>query len=442
MSDDNYSDDLHDGIESRVVDLVLGEASGPEVEELERMVAEQPEVRAFKQRLESLHGLLGETLVPEDDEEWKLAPERRAQLLEALALAGSTGEIPGVDSVIGERARERRIRRAGRRVMWSAAACFVLTLFLVTFLTRPWVAFDSKAGRGANDGKQLVVESHTITLDSDDLSRDADEASFGEASGFSGGKANRFQDDLLGKAEAAEVKADENSGEDAPAQRREVPSSRLATPELDSKVPPQPAAAAPAPPTAAERAADKKQALHPQEAVKEAADLPRADRGPKPKGRSGEAVPLAEVPLEKGKQRSPKSLEKEQTTKLHLAEKPADPAEAEFKLTESLEQVDPRQAGERDGGASLRSRSNSEQAPEVETGVLAEESPDQGLEPRVKDEPERSGASGPTTTVEEKEGPTREVAFLGLGVLLGLVLGLAFGLGLGRTWQRRAQSSH
>ena len=77
MSDDNYSDDLHDGIESRVVDLVLGEASGPEVEELERMVAEQPEVRAFKQRLESLHGLLGETLVPEDDEEWKLAPERR-----------------------------------------------------------------------------------------------------------------------------------------------------------------------------------------------------------------------------------------------------------------------------------------------------------------------------------------------------------------------------
>ena len=406
MADDNYSGDLHGGIdhgiESRVVDLVLGEASGSELEELESMVAEQPEIRAFKQRLESLHGLLGETLVREDDKEWKLAPERRLQLLEALALVGPTGEIPGMDAATGERSRERRIRRAGRRVMWSAAACFVLTLFLVTLLTRPWVAFDSEAGRGVDDGKQLVGESHTITPDSGDLyfSRDG-EASFGEASGFSGGKANRFQDDLLGKAEAAEVKADEDPGEDAPAEGAGLPSSRPATLEPEQLLP-QPVPVPPAPLTAAERAADKRQALHPQAEVKEEADLSRADRGPKPKGRSGEVVPSAGVPLEKRKQRSLKSLEKE----------------------------------------SLRFRLNSEQAPEVDTAVLAEESRDQVPEPPGEDEPERSGASGPTTTVEEKEGPTREVAFLGLGVLLGLFLGLAFGLGLGRTWQRRAQSSH
>ena len=399
MGDDNYSGDLQDGIEARVVDLVLGEASGSELEELERMVAEQPEIRAFKQRLESLHGLLGETLVREDDKEWKLAPERRLQLLEALALAGPTGEIPGMDVATGERSRERRIRRAGRRVMWSAAACFVLTLFLVTLLTRPWVAFDSEAGRGVDDGKQLVGETHTITPDSGDLyfSRDADGASFGEASGFSGGKANRFQDDLLGKAEAAEVKADEDPGEKKPGQGRGVPSALLGTPELDSKVPSRPAAAAPAPLTAAERAADKRQALHPQAEVKE-----EADRGPKPKGRSGEVVPSAGVPLEKRKQRSLKSLEKE----------------------------------------SLRFRLNSEQAREVDTAVLAEESRDQVPEPPVEDESGRSGDSAPTTTGEEKEGRTREVAFLGLGVLLGLFLGLAFGLGLGRTWQRRAHSSH
>ncbi len=173
MADDNYNGDLHDGIdhgiESRVVDLVLGEASGSEAEELESVVAEQPEVRACKQRLESLHGLLGETLVPEDDKEWKLAPERRRQLLEALALAGSPGKIPGMDAAAGERARERRIRRAGRRVMWSAAACFALTLFLVTLLTRPWVAFDSEAGRGVDDGKKLVGETHTINPDYGDL---------------------------------------------------------------------------------------------------------------------------------------------------------------------------------------------------------------------------------------------------------------------------------
>ena len=46
MGNDNYSDDLHDGMdpgaEARVVDLVLGEVSGPEAEELER-AAEQAE---------------------------------------------------------------------------------------------------------------------------------------------------------------------------------------------------------------------------------------------------------------------------------------------------------------------------------------------------------------------------------------------------------------
>ena len=412
MADDNYNGDLHDGIdhgiESRVVDLVLGEASGSEAEELESVVAEQPEIRAFKQRLESLHGLLGETLVPEDDKEWKLAPERRRQLLEALALAGSTGKIPGMDAAAGERARERRIRRAGRRVMWSAAACFALTLFLVTFLTRPWVAFDSETARGVDDGKQLEGESQSITPAPGGLPRDGEVVGSYPALGgtLSRQKENRLrrvpnQAGAGRRAPEKEVSADEDPGDDAPAEGAGLPSSRPATPEPEQLLP-QPDPVAPAPLTAAERAADKRQALHPQAEVKEEADLSRADRRPKPKGRSGEVVPSAGVPLEKRKQRSLKSLEKE----------------------------------------SLRVRLNSEQAPEVDPAVLADESRDQVSEPPVEDASGRSGDSAPATTGEEKEGRTREVAFLGLGVLLGLFLGLAFGLGLGRTWQRRAHSSH
>ena len=68
-------------------------------------------------------------------------------------------------------------------------------------------------------------------------------------------------------------------------------------------------------------------------------------------------------------------------------------------------------------------------------GTTAVESPRNGV-------PEKKEDSAQAITEEKEEGATREVAFLGLGVLLGLVLGLAFGLGLGRTWQRRTQSSH
>ena len=97
MSDDNYSGDLHawiePEIEARVVALILGEASDFEAEELERMMEERPEIRMFKQRLESVHGLLGAALVPPDDDDWELAPERKTQLLENLELAGLLVEL-------------------------------------------------------------------------------------------------------------------------------------------------------------------------------------------------------------------------------------------------------------------------------------------------------------------------------------------------------------
>ncbi|MDG2487615.1 MAG: von Willebrand factor type A domain-containing protein [Roseibacillus sp.] len=160
MNDDKYSGDRHAWIEpeteARVVSLILGEASDFEVDELELMMEERPEIRAFKRRLESLDGLLWATLAPSDDEDWKLAPERKRDLLEAIELADPSEEVPVLEGD-ADRVRERRIRRAGRRVLWSAAACFAVALFLVAFFARPRMGADAElSSRGeGKDGASL-----------------------------------------------------------------------------------------------------------------------------------------------------------------------------------------------------------------------------------------------------------------------------------------------
>jgi hypothetical protein len=336
MGDDNYNDDLHGGldpgIEARVAALVLGEVSGSEAEELECLMAEQPQLREFKQRVETLHGLLGETVGPQDDEEWKLSPERRAQLQEALVLPAPSEEIPVVGPDAAELARERRIRSAGRRVMWSVAACFALTLFLVTFLTQPWMAFDAGAGSGAEGSDQLAGPDRRDSLapavaqldfESESPELSALVAEEGKVKANEPTKGRRLRSfPRPGKAEDLNVEEkllseDKDAGAGAP-----VEADGLARKAIGDSAVAEPAPEPPAPSTVA-----------------------------------------------------------------------------------------------------------------LSLGSTVVESPRNGV-------PEKKEDSAQAITEEKEEGATREVAFLGLGVLLGLVPGLAFGLGLGRTWQRRTQSSH
>ena len=119
MSDDNYNDDLQGGmdpgIEARVVALVLGEVSGPEAGELERLMAEQPQLQEFKQRVETLHGLLGETVGPQDDEEWKLATG-----VQGTAAGGTfTAKLAGGDPGSGP-GRRRVYAGAPHSLGWAA----------------------------------------------------------------------------------------------------------------------------------------------------------------------------------------------------------------------------------------------------------------------------------------------------------------------------------
>ena len=138
MKDDNSSREGIDAdLEARLVALILGEASEFEVESLERLMARRPEVREMKERLEVVHGLVGEAVESEhpDAKAWKLSPSRRAHVMETLGIGngGPTEEPNGNGNGNGE-SKEARIRRASRKVLWAAAACLMLNVVLFGWL--------------------------------------------------------------------------------------------------------------------------------------------------------------------------------------------------------------------------------------------------------------------------------------------------------------------
>ncbi|MCA9218544.1 MAG: hypothetical protein KDB27_35995, partial [Planctomycetales bacterium] len=74
-------------LESRIVALVLGEASDFERSELDLLIAERPELAAFKAEVENVHGVLSEVGKGEfavDAEDWKLSSDKRKKLLAAF----------------------------------------------------------------------------------------------------------------------------------------------------------------------------------------------------------------------------------------------------------------------------------------------------------------------------------------------------------------------
>ena len=115
-------------IEARIVAWVLGEASGFEVAELERLCAERPELLVFRRRMLALHGLLIEAVQADDG--WKLSPEKRKPL----------DEILGQEKVVSiEDAKEKRIRRAGLKAFFAIAACVVLAIVVLQLVHPIWI---------------------------------------------------------------------------------------------------------------------------------------------------------------------------------------------------------------------------------------------------------------------------------------------------------------
>ena len=80
--------------EARIVAWVLGEASPFEVAELERLVASEPALAAFRRRILAVHGLLGESQRERRADTLRLSPERRAKLRTAFGDPTSPADVP------------------------------------------------------------------------------------------------------------------------------------------------------------------------------------------------------------------------------------------------------------------------------------------------------------------------------------------------------------
>ena len=116
-----------EALEARIVAWVLGEASAFEAAELERLCDERPELIVFKRRIAALHGMLQEAENAKPDEAWRLPPEKRK------AVRGLFWKQDAAES--GE-AREKRVKRSGRRALLAIAASLVL-LVIVAGLASP-----------------------------------------------------------------------------------------------------------------------------------------------------------------------------------------------------------------------------------------------------------------------------------------------------------------
>lgn len=130
MKTEDGNEGLHPWIEpeleARLTALVLGEASDFERDELERLVAERPELGLYRKRLEAMHRMLREVATGESAEEqgeWKLGAERRTAVLARLRGEGTAEEKVVV------------MPRSKRRLPWGmmiriAACVAVIALFL------------------------------------------------------------------------------------------------------------------------------------------------------------------------------------------------------------------------------------------------------------------------------------------------------------------------
>lgn len=127
MNDDLQSF-IEPELEARLVALILEEASAFEVEELERILKERPEVALAKQRLEEAHGLLGQAMEqPDDDDDWKLPSDRREKVL--AAFDEGTSDLD--DSTLS---KERGISIAQWRSIYATAACLMVAVVVLALV--------------------------------------------------------------------------------------------------------------------------------------------------------------------------------------------------------------------------------------------------------------------------------------------------------------------
>ena len=107
-------------LETRIVALVLGEASDLERDQLMRLIEERPELATLKEQFDAVHQLLrdvGAGELPAADDDWQLSAERRNALL--ALICGDAKERP-VQKVFSRAVMERSARIAPGRSLPNA----------------------------------------------------------------------------------------------------------------------------------------------------------------------------------------------------------------------------------------------------------------------------------------------------------------------------------
>lgn len=123
--DNNLHPWIEPELEARVTAWVLGEASAFEAAELERLVAEKPELAIFKRRIEVAHGLAARA-VKSEPSVLRLSPDRRGKLLETISVPPASTAVKAF--------RRPRPAWVNSRLLVQLAACLVVCAMVAAML--------------------------------------------------------------------------------------------------------------------------------------------------------------------------------------------------------------------------------------------------------------------------------------------------------------------
>ncbi len=137
-------------LEARVVALVLGESSAFETAELERLLAENPELAIFKRRIEAVHSIVGVAARPENPK-FQLSPERRKKLLETIGIPAVVPDkkIPVVTPQTSARWSPQILLRIAACLVMATmvlAVCSFVAVFRNPVESSDFVAWDQERG--------------------------------------------------------------------------------------------------------------------------------------------------------------------------------------------------------------------------------------------------------------------------------------------------------
>jgi Mg-chelatase subunit ChlD len=137
-------------LEARVVAWVLGEASPFEAAELERIIAEKPELGIFKRRIEAVHGLVAAASRLELDP-MRLSEERRSNLLRMMGSAEAAGKR--VVAIPSEQPTDKW------RIPWiTIAACLLIVTLLASISVPAFTGVQIRAAATKKLAEEKMAE--------------------------------------------------------------------------------------------------------------------------------------------------------------------------------------------------------------------------------------------------------------------------------------------